>query len=225
MTSFYQPEQLVAVANQIAEEACGLDSSQRQDHYQVYCGLVNGVPSEPLRGKLVNLARRRFAGFQDLPDSLVRMVAGRGTRGEATGGAGQPRLRKRVARLLENAERAVRGSRLSDAEQLCRQAIETDPQCARAWAQLAQLLHENLSRFEEAEQAYRKAIEIAPNVAWGWAQLGLLLHENLSRFEEAEQAYRKAVEIDPRHAWAWAHLGGLLHEESLPLRGGRESVP
>lgn len=89
--------------------------------------------------------------------------------------------------------------------------VEATLNIAWSWAQLGQLLHENLNRFNEAEAAYRKALELEPNVAWVWAQLAQLFHKKLKHFNEAEFAYKKVIELEPNVA-VWTLLGQLLHE-------------
>lgn len=74
MINFYQPEQLVTAARRIADEVPGLESSQRQDHYQVFCDLANHLSANSLGDKLIEMARDRFAGLDDVPDPLARMI-------------------------------------------------------------------------------------------------------------------------------------------------------
>jgi tetratricopeptide (TPR) repeat protein/ABC-type iron transport system FetAB ATPase subunit len=212
MVSFYEPEELLTAARRIADEACGLEPSQRQDHYQVFCDVVT-QSADSLRNKLAEVARERFVGLDDLPELLARII-----REPMPAGAAIAPTEKMAAltdglrHFFKAALSHIRESRFADAEAACLHALQIDPRSPLGWVLLG-FVHRNIARFGEAEQAYRKAIKIDPQYAWAWAQLGQLLHKKLSRYDEAEQAYRKAVEIDPQNAWSWAQLGELLHEE------------
>ena len=204
MISFYQPEQLLTAARRIADEVSGLEPSQRQDHYQVYSDLVNQVSVDSLRDKLVELARDSFAGLDDVPDLLARMIRPRMDLADVPAKVEEAARRNEVVRALK--------PQLMELEKTCRRAIEIDPQNVLAWVSLG-FVYTGLSRPDDAEEAYRKAIEIEPPDGSDWEFKGMILHKNLSRFDDAEQAYRKAIEIDPENAWAWARLGLLLREE------------
>jgi tetratricopeptide (TPR) repeat protein/ABC-type iron transport system FetAB ATPase subunit len=211
MISFYQPEELVEAARRIADEVAAIEPAERQDHYQVYCDLVNQIPEDTCREQLLELARARFGSLDDVPDPLVRMIRPAPSPGHMPARVEEAaESDSQSARLLQEALSQWNASRLAEAEESCRRVIEIDPDYALAWGLLAGILYQ-LSRFEEVESTCRRASEIDARYAWPWAQLGQLLHEKLSRFDEAEQAYRKAIEVEPQYAWAWAHLGQLLH--------------
>ncbi len=106
----------------------------------------------------------------------------------------------------------ARMDRLLEAETVCREAIERDPNFAGSWSILSGLLVRFPERFSEAESACRKAIELAPSYAGFWSILGDLLATKPARFSEAEAAFRKAIELDPADAGRRSSLGDLLVE-------------
>jgi tetratricopeptide (TPR) repeat protein/ABC-type iron transport system FetAB ATPase subunit len=215
MINFYQPEQLVAAARHIADEASSLESSDRQDHYYFYCNLVDQISTDSVRNELVKVARDRFAKFDDIPDQLARMIRSP-TRvvGASAAVNEMPGLpTKVIADLREEVWAHLRESRIMEGEKACRRLVKAAPQSAEAWTLLGMILVDKPSCLQEAEQAFQKAIAIDPQYAWAWRKLGDFLHMKLSRFDEAERAYRKAIEIDPQVAWAWAQLGALLHKK------------
>ena len=58
-------------------------------------------------------------------------------------------------------------------EAACRQAISLDPNFARAWTALANILR-SLGRFDEAQSCARHAIELDPEMAEPISELGAL---------------------------------------------------
>ena len=189
MVQFYQEKELVRATTRLAQEAYRLPSAQRQDHYWAYREIFARAPKAELLEDIVEGTPDGFLQAPDIPGPI----------------------RKFYERLRSPEEE---GPSYSGAEDAYRKALEIDPDDFAAWAQLGQLLHEELERFDEAESAYRKAVEINDDYRWwAWAHLGQLLHQELERFDEAEGAYRKAVEINGDYAWAWAHLGQLLNEK------------
>ena len=107
--------------------------------------------------------------------------------------------------------------------ELCRQAVEHDPEFTEAHRQIIRLTedkellrHEYKGRVQEdpssavfhyllgevaegdAKQAhYEKAIELDPGSPWGYLGLGELL-ENRQSFDEAVKNYQRVLELDPR---------------------------
>ncbi len=98
------------------------------------------------------------------------------------------------------------------AENVCRQAIATNPRDAYAHHKFGRLLDVHLKRYPEAEAAYRKATELDPKFAQPWINLGILLTDEFGRHSEAEAAYRKAIELDPENDSAWDRLGNVLSD-------------
>jgi TolB-like protein/Flp pilus assembly protein TadD len=86
---------------------------------------------------------------------------------------------------------------------LFRQAIEVDPEYARAWAGLADAAA-FIYTYARKDEAYRKeateascrAVELCPDLAEARASRGLA-HMLCQEFEQAEAEFRKALELDP----------------------------
>lgn len=90
-----------------------------------------------------------------------------------------------------------------EAEGHFRQAIEMDPNYARAFAGVAYchaFLHEwwesSEANRKEADEASRKALELDPDLADAHAARGLAL-SILKRYDEAQAAFDKAIYLDP----------------------------
>ncbi len=231
MVLFYESEPLVRAAASVADEACKLDSGQRQDHYQAYETILQKIPSRELQAKILGATPEQLFKIPDIPstlkESLDRMKAALDLEfPEEEQSHATPVLLGKNAEIAASvkpwdaASWIARGDELrqsvdhlQEAEKSYREAIELDSENAEAWLHLASLLHENTGRFNEAEAAYRKTIELDHDDTGAWASLGWLLHEKLERFDKAEVAYRKAIELKPDYAWAWAQLGQLLHEK------------
>ena len=222
MVHFYEGQDLVETAADLAREACALSPGQRGDHYRVYDEIVQYVPQD-LKLEIVKATPDPF--FDPKLTSYEPEERPRPTDFRA-GDAALEGAHSISDEHLENSDSSLspqawvlRGISLAEkgdvaeAEQAFRKATELGPRYTSAWAHLGDLLHNKLERYEEAEAAYRRALELNPKVAPGWAMLGQLLHEKLERYEEAEKSYRKAVEVDPKYLRAWVRLGLLLHEK------------
>ncbi|MGA7641212.1 MAG: tetratricopeptide repeat protein [Syntrophobacteraceae bacterium] len=217
MIHFYESDLLVHAVTSVANEACKLDSDQRQDHYQFYETILQKSPSTELQETILRATPEQFFENPDVPSTIkeslnrVRLAPAKSASLEKDVEVIAPTKPLDAASWIARRDQ-LRGSavQLQEAEAAYRKAIELDPNYTWAWVQLGGLM-QNLGRFQEAEAAYRKAIELDPSYTWAWVQLGGLT-EKLERFQEAEDAYRKAIELDPNDNWAWVQLGGLLHE-------------
>ena len=232
MVHFYEGQDLVETAADLAREACALSPDKRGDHYLVYDEIVQYVPQD-LKLEIVKATpdpffdpklrsfepeeRPRPADFRVDDAALEGAPSIDHEHSESSKSSLSPQ-----AWVLRGISLAEKGD-VAEAEPAFRTATELGPRYTLAWAHLGQLLHQKLERYEEAEAAYRKALELKPAVAPGWAILGLLLHEKLERYEEAEESYRKALEVDPKYAWGWAQLGMLLHEKLERYEEAEES--
>ena len=105
---------------------------------------------------------------------------------------------------------------LARATELFKQAIERDPNYARAWSGLAdaQLLLSDYGTLtsaeavELAEPAAVKALELAPGLGEAWATLGLL-RMMAGHYEAAEGNLLEAIRLDPNYEMASMWLGGV----------------
>jgi tetratricopeptide (TPR) repeat protein len=82
--------------------------------------------------------------------------------------------------------------RLDEAEPLCRQAVEINPQYTEAFNTLG-VIQIKQGRYSDAEQNFRKSIELAPTYVNGWLNLSQSLSRQ-GKAEEAEQSFQKAIE-------------------------------
>ena len=228
MIHFYESDHLVDITAAIAAEACKPECQLREDHYLAYELLMEKIPSEKLKEKILDVTPQQFFELPDIPpklrESLTFIKPTRDLKGlegaeEKEHAASTSYEYPEVAKLIALGDKKLRDNheKVQEAEQAYRDAVNIDDKNAEAWARLANLFHEKTDRFEEAEAAYRKSIELNQNYAWAWAHLGKLLHEKVDRFEEAEAAYRKAIELKPDYAWAWAQLGKLSAREAGPF--------
>jgi len=120
-----------------------------------------------------------------------------------------------------------------------RQAIERDPECAEAWAGLAEVYWVmggfGLKPPDEAFPAARLAAERALALNGALAQ-GHTVLAGVKKFHEfdwvgAERAYRRAIKVDPQHSLAHREYAQLLsmlarHKEALAeIEAARQCDP
>jgi DNA-binding winged helix-turn-helix (wHTH) protein/TolB-like protein/cytochrome c-type biogenesis protein CcmH/NrfG len=111
-----------------------------------------------------------------------------------------------------------------------RQAVELDPNFARAWAGLAAVLAMGLD-IDEAEAALDKALALDPELAEAHATRGFIRMFNYWDWNEAEKSLRRAVELDPNsvqgHHWLGVYLSirGRLDEAKAEMRRALELDP
>jgi protein O-GlcNAc transferase len=104
-----------------------------------------------------------------------------------------------------------RSGRWHEAEQLCRQVIENDPNDADGWRLLGLVLDQQ-GKPDEAEACYRQAVQIQPDFAEAHFSLGsVLLRQNQPRAAEAE--LRCALALRPDHAAANFRLAMALQAQ------------
>jgi tetratricopeptide (TPR) repeat protein len=112
----------------------------------------------------------------------------------------------------------VQASGWRDSESLWSWAVETDPECAICYNNLA-LAFMDQSRMQEAEAAFRRSLSLREH-AITRNNLGGLL-EVQGRPDEAEREYRHALRVNPDLRPALANLGELYvkqgrYEDALP---------
>jgi len=91
------------------------------------------------------------------------------------------------------------------------EAIEKDPQDARAWLDLG-LVYEEMGDQSAAERAYRRSTEIDRNFAEAYNNLGVLLRER-GELPEAISMLERAAALDPRLGPARFNLA-LAYEDA-----------
>jgi tetratricopeptide (TPR) repeat protein len=124
---------------------------------------------------------------------------------QKTGGAAPARPETRG--LFQQAVACQARGMLADAERLCAQVLEADPQHTDSM-NLAGIVASQQGRFELALQWLRKAVARAPRSADYHANLALVLR-HAGKLEEALAASRKALELNPKHVNALVNLSQL----------------
>jgi len=99
---------------------------------------------------------------------------------------------------------------MAEAEQACRELLNTYPQTLNAINLLGAIL-QGQGKLQEAVQAYNKAIQLNPDYAEVHSNLGNTL-QKLGRSKDAEASYRKAIALKPDYAKAHSNLGNTLQE-------------
>jgi tetratricopeptide (TPR) repeat protein len=115
------------------------------------------------------------------------------------------------AEALKYAERCCAEGRLAEAESVCRQIVQAQPNLSEAAHMLAIITYQS-GRTAEAIEHTKRAIAIKPNVALYHANLGEMCRL-AGRLDEAVAAARRALEINPRYAGALSNLGIALFEQ------------
>jgi tetratricopeptide (TPR) repeat protein len=242
MVNFYGQEDLLNVTRLIVEEACHFDPELCKDHYVFYDAILQKVKSQELLEKIISSTPQSFLESPNAPLLVSDLMKNRilaqdslfeGLRGEKERNGGKEQIpRERIKRkdedkireLLDQAKTlSKQPDKLSEAEQIYREAIELDPENTKSWSGLGELLQKNKERAEEAEQAFRKAVEINANYDWGWVNLGFFLSEQMGRFDGSEIAFRKAIEVNHNNEWAWIGLGQLLRKSKERLEEAEQA--
>jgi len=113
---------------------------------------------------------------------------------------------------------------LEFASQTFQQALDIDPEFARAWAGLADsesfyciYYVPSQAHRERALEASRRAVQLAPELAEAHASRGLaqLLNDD---YDEAETAFRTAEALDPRLFEAWYFHGRACFQHGDVMR-------
>jgi tetratricopeptide (TPR) repeat protein len=111
---------------------------------------------------------------------------------------------------LTLAERHRREGRLTEAETLCRRALEAQPNLPEAEHLMGVIAHQN-GKLGEAIEHARRAVELAPDVALLHANLGEMLRL-VGQPSRAVEAAQRALAIDPSMPAALSNLGAALFE-------------
>jgi tetratricopeptide (TPR) repeat protein len=97
---------------------------------------------------------------------------------------------------------------ISQAEQLYRLVLQSDPRHADAYHMLGVALCQ-AGRLQEAVTAIRHALSLSPRAGVFYANLGVAL-EALGQMDEAINSYREAIRLRPEDADAHYNLGNVL---------------
>ena len=119
------------------------------------------------------------------------------------------------------------------------QALDRDPQFAKAYAGLADasfalgslMIVDSRSSYSQAEKYATKALDLAPNLAEAHAILGYMYFRNDWRFADGEQELRHAIALEPNepkyHDWFAGLLTqlGRFHEASNEIEAAKKYDP
>jgi tetratricopeptide (TPR) repeat protein len=106
---------------------------------------------------------------------------------------------------LNRALQHFRAGRSQQAEDVCRQAIQDDPDNADALHLMGVLVHQS-GRSGEAVELLRKAVALSPGQAEFHYNLGVAL-QVLNRLDEAAASYQESLRLQPGRAEAHNNLG------------------
>ncbi|HEX4042074.1 MAG TPA: tetratricopeptide repeat protein [Xanthobacteraceae bacterium] len=115
-----------------------------------------------------------------------------------------------LGEALAYAERCRNEGKLIEAEAVCRQILQAQPNIAEAHHLFGVIAHQN-GKLSEAIDHVTRAIKVAPKVALFHANLGEMLRL-AGRPKRAVEEARAALEIDPKMAAALSNLGVALYE-------------
>ncbi len=115
-----------------------------------------------------------------------------------------------LGEALIYAERCRSEGKLMEAEAVCRQILQSQPNVPEAEHLLGVIAHQN-GRLGEAIEHVKRATKLAPQVALFHANLGEMLRL-AGRPKLAAEAARRALEIEPKMAAALSNLGVALYE-------------
>ena len=115
-----------------------------------------------------------------------------------------------LGEALAYAERCRSEGRLIEAEAICRQILQAQPNVAEAEHLLGIIAHQN-GKLSEAIEHVKRATKLAPAVALFHANLGEMLRL-AGRPKLAVEAARAALEINPKMPTALSNLGVALYE-------------
>ncbi|MDP6474454.1 MAG: tetratricopeptide repeat protein [Alphaproteobacteria bacterium] len=119
-----------------------------------------------------------------------------------------------LQRSLGLAVRHQGAGRLSEAELICRQILQTDPDQPVA-LHLLGVIALQTGNDESAADLIAKSVRLAPELAAAHYNLAIAL-QNLGRLEDAVASYRTALDLRPGHAEAHNNLGNALRNLGQP---------
>ena len=222
MVHFYTDDDLAQTTARIAYEAINLPTGLRSDHFQALEEILKSPKTIQCRAKIISQLPEDILASANLPDSLRKLVDTNGFNQEASPlpfseteikqGSPQdtddPNSWWQIGTILMKDN-----SRLDDAEQAFKKAIEIEENFFLAWYWLGEF-YKDQDRFQEAKSAFKKAVTIEPENYWAWTSLGLTFFLNDDSVDESEEAFKNAIRIDNSNVLAWGGLGFLLHHQS-----------
>jgi serine/threonine protein kinase/tetratricopeptide (TPR) repeat protein len=192
------------------------------ERLQISVELVDSVDGAQLWGETYN---RELADLLKLQEEMSREIADK-LRPKLTG-AEKKKLRQRTTENSEAYQLYLKGryhwnkrteESLRRGVQFFREAIESDPSFATAYAGMADCFISMATNIPlpprdtmpKAKAAAMRAIEIDDGVAEAWASLGAVRWWFDWDWEGAEEAYRRAIALNPNYATAHDGYAMLL---------------
>ena len=108
---------------------------------------------------------------------------------------------------LDEAQKALEENRLDEALRKCRELLEVDPKCARAFY-LVGIIEARQGATEEAKQALINTVRIDPSRIGTHIYLGKL-YVSSREWSAAKEEFQAALKIDPSHIGTHVDLGKL----------------
>lgn len=193
MIQFYEGDQLINTATQLAEEACRLGPENRLDHFYAYRDIVQHMP-EPDRLKIVEGTPREFFSAPDTPDVVKELalieakVVEQQTKSPST-------LQKVLAFIKRGSELMLARDSFAEAQEAFEEAIKLDEANSLAWYSLG-LLHEQRGSVDDADRCFRRSLDATPDNTAAWRHLAIA-NESRQNYQEADVAWRRASELEP----------------------------
>ncbi len=128
-----------------------------------------------------------------------------------------------ITEYLDNATKYYKATQYEKALRACTNAIQLDPQCARAYHGRG-LIQARQRRYKEAFEDYKKSCEINPKNAKLHADMGELLYI-LRDFEKAGSYYRMAIQLDQKFEPLYQQKTQELTKELVYAFRGRALFP
>ena len=116
-------------------------------------------------------------------------------------------------KALALAGECIKDRKFDEAEKICREVIQKNPNNADAMRLMGKLAA-RLKRRGDAEKFFRRAIDIAPDFTGAIVDLGRLMQED-DRYEEAIKYFKQAIEMQPDNARLYDMLGYVLEPAAL----------
>ena len=177
------------------------ETPERPSHYRR--GIPDALDALVLRC-LEKEPHRRPAAFAEIEaelDSLHERLTGNRIVVNTWGGS-------QYQYLCNEAVSWVAQDRFSEAQAVCRQAIELKPEAFQAWLNLGVALYES-GDYQDALEACDQALAREQEDPLTWNNHGNVLHA-LGRVHEALASYSRAVALDPQYDRAWSNKGWTL---------------
>ncbi|RJQ51597.1 MAG: tetratricopeptide repeat protein [Nitrospiraceae bacterium] len=120
------------------------------------------------------------------------------------------KAKKQKSGDLETALRYYRSGDLRQAEIMCRQILQRQPDYSDAWY-LMGLVAGQSRRYDDSIDFIGKAIHINPRVCFFYNDIGVS-YRSAGRLNEAIKSFKAAVELKPEFAVAYDNLGAALQD-------------